>query len=417
MTEPSHSLSQSYSLSQFQLFGMEPKSAARPESPAEAQEIAREAAGKAIVPWGGGCRQGLGYPPERYDLALSTANLNKITEYEPADLTITAQAGVTLAELQAVLAAQGQCLPLDIARPESQTVGGVIAARANSLRRLSGGSVRDLLLGVSVVNSAGELVKGGGKVVKNVAGYDLPKLYCGSLGTLGLITEASLKVAPLPEASATVALPLDAGHNSEDVLDHLLGSGLAPSFLFLLSPSAASGIVPDAGDAQYLIIGFDGDAEAVTWQISTLGADALGDAASRSVRAALRDFALNAAPMTTEFHVLSSQVGAFSRMLEWTARRSGFTAAVASDAALGLMTAHFAPQSDTADWRVFYADLKDKADRCGGSFIITQMPDVLRAADVPVWFPLLPDFGLMARLKETLDPTRMWNPGRFVGRI
>jgi glycolate oxidase FAD binding subunit len=409
MTEQPHS--------EFTLFGRRPERVVQPQSPAEAQEWVREFTGKGIVPWGGGCRQALGYPPERYDLALLTTGLTQITEYEPADLTVTAQAGVTLAQLQGVLAAQGQCLPLEIARPQAQTVGGVIAGRANSLSRLSGGSVRDLLLGVSVVNARGEMVKGGGKVVKNVAGYDLPKLYCGSLGTLGLITEATFKVSPLPEASATVVLPLDAAHNSEEVLDHLLGSEIAPSFVFLLSPSAAAQIVPGAEDAQYVVLGFDGNAESVAWQVSTLGAGVLDDAASGPVRAALRDFALNAAPMTAEFHILSSQVGAFSRMVEWTARRSGFAAQVASDAALGLMTAHFAPMQETADWRVFYADLKDKAGRCGGSFIITHMPDALREADVPVWSPLLPDFGLMARLKETLDPTRMWNPGRFVGRL
>ena len=373
--------------------------------------------GAAIVPWGGGCRQSLGYPPERYTLALSTAKLNRIVEYEPADLTITAQAGVTVAELQAVLAASKQRLPLEVARPEAQTLGGVVAARAGSLTRLSGGSVRDLLLGVSVVNSAGELVKGGGKVVKNVAGYDLPKLYCGSLGTLGLIAEVTFKVAPLPEASATALLPLAADHNSEDVLDHLLGSALLPSFVMLLSPKAAATIMPDAGDVQCVALGFDGDVESVDWQVSALGAGALNAAAAQAVRAALRDFALSASPMTAEFHVLPSQVGAFSRMLEWTARRSGFGAQVVSDAALGLMVAQFAPEREDADWRAFYADLKDKADRCGGSFILTQMPQVLREVDVPVWSPLLPDFGLMARLKETLDPARIWNPGRFVGKI
>jgi glycolate oxidase FAD binding subunit len=409
MTEPPHS--------EFTLFGRRPQRVVKPQDSVEAQEWVREFNGKGIVPWGGGCRQGLGYPPERYNLTLLTTGLTQITEYEPADLTITAQAGVTLAQLQTVLAAQGQCLPLEIARPEAQTIGGVIAGRANSLSRLTGGSVRDLLLGVSVVNAAGELVRGGGKVVKNVAGYDLPKLYCGSLGTLGLITEATFKVSPLPETSATVVLPLDAAHNSEEVLDHLLGSELAPSFVFLLSPSAAAQILSGAEDAQSVVLGFDGDAESVAWQVTTLGAGVLDDDDSGPVRAALRDFALNAAPMTAEFHILSSQVGAFSRMVEWTARRSGFAVQVASDAALGLMTAHFAPVQETADWRVFYADLKDKADRCGGSFIITHMPDALREAGVPVWSPLLPDFGLMARLKETLDPTRMWNPGRFVGRI
>lgn len=404
-------------LSDYAVLGRQPAQVFAPQSPEEAQEIVKQSAGLAFVPWGGGTRQSLGYPPERYDAALETTRFNKITEYEPADLTVTAQAGVTVAALQEVLATHGQCLPLDVARPDEQTLGGVIATRASSLRRFSGGSVRDLLLGVSVINSRGEQIKGGGKVVKNVAGYDLPKLYCGSLGTLGLITEATFRVSPLAEATATVALPLDAGRNSEDVLDHLLGSDLTPSFLFLLSPKAAAAVLPGAEDAQFLLLGFDGDADAVPWQVQTLGAGALSDAPAAEARAALRDFALKPAPMTAEFHILSSQVGAFSRMLEWTARRSGFAAEVASDAALGLMAAHFAPLSEPADWHKFYADLKDKADRCGGSFIITQMPGTLRAADVPVWSPLLPDLGLMARLKETLDPARMWNPGRFVGRL
>ena len=414
MTEPSYAAAD---LSHYAVLGRPPAEVLCPQSPEEAVEVVRENAGAALVPWGGGTRQSLGYPLERYDAALVTTRLTQITEYEPADLTITAQAGVSVAALQAALAEQGQCLPLDVARPESQTLGGVIAARANSLRRFSNGSVRDLLLGVSVINCRGEVVKGGGKVVKNVAGYDLPKLYCGSLGTLGLITEATFKVSPLPEASATAALLLDADHNSEDVLDHLLGSDLTPSFLFLLNPNAAAAVVPSAEDAQYLLLGFDGDIETVDWQVNTLGANSLNENAAAQVRASLRDFALIPAPMTAEFHILSSQVGAFSRMLEWTARRSGFSAEVASDAALGLMTAHFAPLSEAPDWPSFYADLKNKADRCGGSFLITQMPDALREADVPVWSPLLPDFGLMGRLKETLDPARMWNPGRFVGKL
>ena len=193
--------------SPFALFGQAPAEAAAPRTVAEAQEIVRGATGLGIVPWGGGTRQHVGYPPERYDLALSTEHLNAITEYEPADLTVTAQAGVTLAQLQRTLAEQGQWLPLDAALPERRTVGGLVAARADSLRRFACGSVRDALIGVSVINHRGEVVKGGGKVVKNVSGYDLPKLYCGSWGTLGLIVEATFKVAPLPEASATPSCP------------------------------------------------------------------------------------------------------------------------------------------------------------------------------------------------------------------
>ncbi len=401
----------------YAVFGQTPVSIARPGSADEAREVVCESFGQGIVPWGGGTRQELGYVPRRYDVALSTERLDQITDYQPADLTLTAQAGVTVAHLQETLAKQGQFLALDVARPDRQTVGGIVAARANSLCRLAYGSVRDALLGVSVVNGRGELVKGGGKVVKNVAGYDLPKLYCGSLGTLGLIVEATFKVAPLPESTATVGLPLDANHNVEDVLDRLLASGLAPAFLFLLSPEAAQTVVPEAEAAQYIIVGFDGNEQAVAWQVETLGAPPWDTDRARAVRARLRDFSLDDAPVTASFHVLSSQVGAFSRMLEWTARKAGFTAQVASDAALGLMTAHFAPMNEGADLLAFYADLKDKADRCGGSFVLERMPAELRAQGVPVWSPLLPDFTLMARVKEAFDPGRMWNPGRFVGRL
>ena len=403
--------------SPYAVFGQVPARVARPESVDEAQVIVREADGAAIVPWGGGTRQALGYAPARYDLALSTERLDRITDYQPADLIVTAQAGVTVALLQEALAAHGQFLALDVARPERQTVGGIVAARADSLRRLAYGSVRDALLGVTVINAKAERVKGGGKVVKNVAGYDLPKLYSGSLGTLGLIVEATFKVAPLPETTATMGLPLDADHNVEDVLDRLLASDLAPTFLSLLSPGAARAVVPDAQDAQYVVLGFDGSAETVAWQVETLGAEAWGDDTAQTVRARLRDFSLDDAPLTASFHVLSSQVGAFSRMLEWTARRAGFTAQVLSDAALGLMTAHFAPVREGADWLTFYADLKDKADRCGGSFVLERMPAELRAQDVPVWSPLLPDFTLMARVKEAFDPRRTWNPGRFIGHL
>ena len=401
----------------YAILGKTPAQVAVPASVEEAQSLVRAASGQAIVPWGGGTRQALGFPSERYDLALSTAALTQIIEYQPADLTVTAQAGIKVSELQKTLAAQGQTLPIDVALPEAQTLGGVIAARADSLRRYSQGSVRDSLLGVSVINSRGELVKGGGKVVKNVAGYDLPKLYCGSLGTLGLIVEATFKVAPLPEASATAILPLAADFSSEDVLDTLLASALTPSFLFLLNPDAAHAVLPEVEFAQYIVVGFDGNAEAVAWQVETLGAGVLDCQTAFEARICLRDFALDPVPMTVAFHILSSQVGAFSRMVEWTARRAGFTASIASDAAVGTMMAHFSPVHDEADWGAFYVDLKDKADRCGGSFRIERMPEALRALEVPVWSPLLPDFRLMARLKETFDPERMWNPGRFVGKL
>ncbi len=403
----------------FALFGTSPGAAIFPETPEEAQEAVRDALGRAILPWGGGTRRETGYAPERYDFALSTAKWAAVIDYQPADLTVTAQAGVTLAALQSVLAQHRQWLPLEVARPERQTVGGLVATRADSLCRFGWGSVRDSLLGVSVIDAQGKKVKGGGRVVKNVAGYDLPKLYCGSWGTLGLITEATFKVAPLPEASATVLLPLEAERNSEDVLDRLLGSELQPAFLALLSAGAAETVLEGGPGVPFLFVGLDGSPADVAWQIDTLGAAEgvlTGDLAA-AVRRRLQDYPLHPSPMTCAFHILSSQVGAYVRMLEWTARRAGFSASVMADAAVGMVWAHFAPAHDNADWMLFYADLKDKADRVGGSFIVERMPDSLRAQNIPVWSPLLSDFPLMQRLKSTLDPPRMWNPGRFIGRL
>lgn len=403
----------------FELFGQAQADVCAPRSLAEAQEVVCQAQSQALFPWGGGMRQHVGYAPGRAGRVVCTEYLNTVTDYEPADLVVSAQAGMTLAALQEVLGRQGQWLPLLVARPDAQTIGGIVAARAHSLLRLGFGSVRDSLLGVKVINSDGEIIQGGGKVMKNVSGYDLPKLYCGSWGTLGLIAQATFKVAPLPASTATVVLPLTAERNSEDTLDALLASPLAPSFLLLLSPQAARDILEADDDAQYLAIGFDGLAEDVQWQLGALGAseNVLPPFVAQQVRARLRDFSLQDAPMTCAFHILSSQVGAYSRMMEWTAKRAGFTASVLSDAALGIVHAHFAPQDETGDWRAFYADLQDKAARVGGSFIIERMPDALRAEGVEVWSPLLADLALMRRLKDNLDPRGQWNPGRFAGHL
>lgn len=403
----------------FALFGTCPEATDAPPTTEEAQHCVRKSHGKAIAPWGGGTRQETGYAPERYDIALSTENLNAIVDYQPADLTVTVQAGVTLSALQAALANNRQWLPLDVALPDQQTIGGIVAARADSLRRFSFGSVRDSLLGLTVVNALGEKIKAGGRVVKNVAGYDLPKMYCGSWGTLGLITEATFKVAPLPETSAVVLRPLDANHNSEDALDQLLGGEIQPSFLTLLSPLAAGDILERDSGMQVLVIGFDGYENDVKSQIAALGAgdEVLMGADAASLRSRLRDYPLRSAPMACAFHILSSQVGAYVRMVEWTASKSGFAARIMADAALGIVSAHFSPMRDDADWLVFHRNLAEKAVRVGGSFIIERMPNVLRAADIAVWSPLLADFALMRRLKDTLDPDHMWNPGRFIGKL
>src|SRR6266498_4107469 len=139
-------------------------------------------------------------PPRRVDLALLTTGLNHIVEYEPADLTVTVEAGMRFADLQAALGEHGQFLALDPAVDSNATIGGIIATNASGPLRFSFGSARDLVIGTRVANPDGSLTRAGGRVVKNVAGYDLNKLHIGGLGTLGVIVELSFKLAPIPPA-------------------------------------------------------------------------------------------------------------------------------------------------------------------------------------------------------------------------
>ncbi len=303
----------------------------------------------------GGCTQlHVGFESSKPLREVSLADLTGIIDYAPEDLVIVAEAGMTMTQLQGTLKTSGQVLPLEVALPDRQTLGGVVVTRANSLIRGDSGSVRDWLIGCQVIGGDGQIIAGGGKVVKNVAGYDLPKLYCGSWGTLGIITQVAFKVAPLRPSSSTLLVTLDAKRNAEDALD-AIHRHMTPSFSYLLNPSAARAVLGDGvPDAQCLAIGFDGQPEAVealTKQVIALVEPfafqiiALPDAVAAKFRANLRDLPLHVAPLTARFNILPSQVGAFARMLEWIANRGGIESAqVFADTGAGIVWAHiYAP--------------------------------------------------------------------------
>ena len=156
------------------------------------------ARGLAVAPMGRGARLGWGAPPRRLDVVLSLAKLDRILAHEPADLTLSVEGGATLEGLNAILGAHRQFLPLDPAHPAISTIGGLIATGAAGPYRARYGTMRDLLLGLTVVRADGTVVKGGGRVVKNVSGYDIPKLHVGALGTLGVVVEAHLRLHARP---------------------------------------------------------------------------------------------------------------------------------------------------------------------------------------------------------------------------
>ncbi|GAA1511901.1 FAD-binding oxidoreductase [Sphaerisporangium rubeum] len=209
--------------------GAEPRWVASPASTEEVAVVLRAAArrGLAVVPAGGRTKIGWGGPPERCDLLLDTRRLDQVLEHEAGDLVVRVQAGLPVRDLGEALAASGQELALDVP-PGPATVGGVLATGAAGPRRLRYGTGRDLLIGITVVLADGTVARAGGRVVKNVAGYDLGKLFTGSLGTLGVITEATFRLRPLPSSRAYVtATAPEAGRL--DAVGAVAGSPLEPS--------------------------------------------------------------------------------------------------------------------------------------------------------------------------------------------
>ncbi len=211
-----------------------------PADLAETQAVVRDAAarGAALAFLGGGTELGLGNPAERVDAVVRTERLERIVEYAPSDMTITVEAGITLGALQRTLAPERQRLALDPPLPELATVGGLIATNGYGPRRARYGTLRDAIVGISFVRADGRHVRGGGKVVKNVAGFDLPKLLVGSLGTLGLIATATLRLHPLPERERWLNVVVPSAKDVRELRNALLEAQLEPAALVVLRVGA-----------------------------------------------------------------------------------------------------------------------------------------------------------------------------------
>lgn len=220
-----------------------------------------------VLPCGSGSKLDWGGLVEGVNIAVSTARLNRLVEHAVGDLTVTAAAGMKFADLQAVLGAAGQFLPIDPAYPQQATLGGIVAtADTGSLRHRYRG-VRDLLLGITFVRSDGKIAVAGGRVVKNVAGYDLMKLFTGSYGTLGIISQVTFRVYPLPESSGTVILTGETGALAQ-ATQILLSSALTPTAVDLLSPDLVTKL--GLGKGTGLIVRFQSIAESVQQQSARL---------------------------------------------------------------------------------------------------------------------------------------------------
>lgn len=394
------------------------------------------AAGLAVIPRGAGTAMSLGRPPRRADVILSLERLNALLEYEPADLTVTAQAGVTLGQLQAVLAERGQWLPLDPPRGAARSLGGIIATAAAGPHRFAFGTPRDRVIGLRIAEADGMLFLGGAKVVKNVAGYDLPKLAVGSLGTLGVFTEATFKLLPLPRQWGTAVIACPDIPTASHIVAQVLASPLTPSAICILDAGGvmqllmhAPGIAPPQTTA-LLLVRFGGIPHAVQRQLrdlrglaDTAGAsqDEVADDATLWQAVADLPAAATAAPAArVKIAVLPTRVAEAMAIAQAVGQQHIKAVAQIAYAGNGLVytTLRGYGPDDERNQRLAQAiaALRAAVATLGGTAVVEHAPLPVKQA-VDVWGPTRPDFRLMRALKDEFDPKGTLNPGRFVGGI
>jgi glycolate oxidase FAD binding subunit len=348
-----------------------------PADEKETSAILRDAneSGRAVIPTGGGTKLDWGNPPRKADILLSMRRQNRVIEHAWADLTVTVEAGCTIAELQRTLAEHGQRLAIDPLWPERATVGGILSTNDSGSLRLGYGALRDLIIGITLVLADGTIAKSGGKVVKNVAGYDLPKLATGGLGTLGVITRAVFRLHPLPRNTRTLSIAVPDAAAMQRVILAILGAQLAPAAV-----QARNGSID---------ILLEGTLDGIAAQES-----------------AIREFG-------------AVQEGSPA---VWNAREElwgtdtivKFTTVPARIAAASAWFSRFVIQATGVGYAQFDGDLEQlraAMERDGGSLVI------LGQTKLDAWGSPGDALPLMRAVKEQFDPKGTLNPGRFVGEI
>jgi glycolate oxidase FAD binding subunit len=396
--------------------GFIPGRVVEPDRPSAVAEILAAAAesGDAVAPIGGATSLSLGNLPERLDVALSTSRLRGIIDYEPTDLTLSVAAGSPLADVQAVLAEHGQTLPIEVPHPERATIGGLIATAIAGPRRYGSGSLRDLLIGISAAHPSGTVTKAGGLVVKNVTGFDLMRLYLGSLGTLGIVVSANFKVLPLPRFEATLHATFPALSPALDAATRLRMSRVQPVSLEVARKDA---------DSWLLAARIEGR-EATVRLLTTEARDTV--AADSSV---LEDL------LSSEWwrsYVTDQEIAAATgeALIRCTSKPSATAAtvsevlnAVTEDISLETVTispglgaltlrAGIASEDPVASFARFRERLLGIADH-----VVVLAADPILKRDLDVWGRTPETIDVMRAIKQEFDPHRVLNPGRFAGHL
>jgi glycolate oxidase FAD binding subunit len=378
---------------------------ARPADLAEARQAVLDAAGGVLVR-GGGTSLDWGAPVTAADLVLDTTALNRLVAHNPADMTVAAGAGMRLTDLQQLLAPAGQWLAIDPpSGPHGATLGGLLATGDAGPHRLAHGALRDLVIGITVVLADGAVARAGGHVIKNVAGYDLAKLFAGSLGAFGLVTELVLRVHPRPPAGVTLAVPAD---------EH---AALAATRELRASPLEA---VAADWDGRRLLVRFEGTPHAVAERERQARATLAGLRAAERLDGDAEQDAWDALATAAHGADGDTVVRAGSRpdrlpdlahALHEAAGAAGVDAQLTSSVALGVHTARI-HGGDAAGHAACVRVWRDAVHAAGGTAVLRRRRDGVDAL-VPAWGPPPPTAPLLRALKRRFDPDDRFAPGRF----
>ena len=333
--------------------------------------------------------------------------LNRVIDFPARDMTITVEAGIRMAELARILKAENQRLPIDVPQAEQATLGGVIATNWSGSRRFGCGTMRDYVIGISAIDVSGREFKAGGRVVKNVAGYDLCKLLVGSRGTLAIITQVTLKLRPVLETSALVRLTFDSLSQIDAVLNRLLTSATRPMVLDVLSGT---------GHPPKLVVGYEGAAREVGWQVETLlkecqpfeprAAESLVGAEAEDLWNTLRDFPIETSSVATLKAGLPP-----SRTCELLRLANEAGIATQAHAGNGIVIGHLPNRVKTSDQAaVLLGPLSEFVRSRGGTLSMSRAPSDWPRLDVAAE-SLAGSLAWGQRLKRQLDPHNLLNPG------
>lgn len=390
--------------------GVQPEMVLEPTSETDLAAALRciDAAGLAVVPRGGGTKLAWGNRPARADVVLSTARLDHVIEHAWADLTVSVEAGCNIQKLQNALARHGQCIAVDPLWSERATVGGVLSTNDTGTLRIRYGALRDLIIGATIALPDGTLASSGGKVVKNVAGYDLPKLLTGALGTLGIITRAVFRLHPLPHnvwSSTSVVRDLEA---ADSLMLAVQGSKLAQTGLqarFTTGSGPEVDVRFEGTDA-----GLAAQAEALR-KLAAPATEAAADDAVWQAREKLWSSPQKAA--IAKLSIVPTSISeTYGRIRDLADSLNVKWSAVVQGTGIGWL--RLEASSSEEIHRVLVAT-RTELERTGGSLNLLHCPADLPAMDA--WGTAGDAFPLMWRVKQQFDPRGTLNPGRFIGGI